>query len=469
MKYRINAREHPMKWYSRFKSVSFKIGLIFSGVFIALLLILGLTIYGVFTTIFVDYIEQELVARGNNHASILEKNFDKSTVDHVIMMEQAVPTEVLISDSAGQIVSSSTVTDSEMIEHIYTGSGLKEGKITVSEWQEHKYIISISPIGKGEGYLYMYYPSSILRDIVFTMNVLIISASIGVFLLAFGLIGFLSRRLTKPLLHMEEATMKMSQGKYRQKILYKGDDEIARLSSSIQTLGEQLQYFEDSRNQFLSAVSHEIRTPLTYIKGYSDVLMKGMGKDPEENFQYLEIINREAQRISFMINDLFEMSKLQVGQFELSKEHADINSIIQRVVASLNPAAQKKGLAITTELEKEVPQLFVDVQRMEQVFYNLIENGIKYSAEGRVSVRSYLRNQLVVVEVSDTGIGIPEQDIPLVWDRFYRVDQSRTRKTGGTGLGLYVVKQIIEAHDGDIKVESIENHGSVFTIYLKTH
>ena len=457
-----------MKWYSRFKSVSFKIGLIFSGVFIALLLILGLTIYGVFTTIFVDYIEQELVERANNHASILEKNFDKSTIDHVTMMEQAVPTEVLISDAAGHVVASSSVPDSDMMEHIEVGSELKDGKITVSDWQEHKYIIAVSPIGNGEGNLYMYYPSSILRDIVFTMNVLIIATSIGVFLLAFGLIGFLSRRLTKPLLLMEEATMKMSQGKYKQKILYKGDDEIARLSSSIQTLGEQLQYFEDSRNQFLSAVSHEIRTPLTYIKGYSDVLMKGMGENPEENHQYLEIINREAQRISFMINDLFEMSKLQVGQFELNKEPADINNIIKRVVTSLKPAAQKKRLDIRTELEEEVPLLSVDDQRMEQVFYNLIENGIKYSVKGGVSIRSYLRKQLVVVEISDTGIGIPVQDIPLVWDRFYRVDQSRTRKTGGTGLGLYVVKQIIEAHDGDIKVESMENHGSVFTIYLKT-
>lgn len=458
-----------MKWYSRFNSVSLKIGLIFSVIFIALLLIFGLTMYGMFTNIFVDYIEQELVARGNNHASILEKNFKQSTIDHVVMMEHEVPTEVLISDPAGKIIASSAVPDNEMLEHIDAASKVKEGKITVGDWQKHKYVISVSPIGKGGGYIYMYYPSSILRDIVFTMNVLIISASIGIFLLAFGLIGFLSRRLTKPLLQMEEATRNMSQGKYKQEILYKGEDEIAKLGSSIQALGEQLQYFEDSRNQFLSAVSHEIRTPLTYIKGYSDVLKKGMAKDPEESLQYLDIINKEAQRISFMINDLFEMSKLQVGQFQLNKEQADINRIIERVASSLRPAAEKKGLEITTNLESDLPYLNMDIHRMEQVFYNLIENGIKYSTEGRVSIRSFLKKRLVVIEISDTGIGIPQQDIPRVWERFYRVDQSRTRKTGGTGLGLYVVKQIIEAHDGDIQVESMENQGSVFTIYLKTN
>lgn len=456
-----------MKWYSRFNSVSFKIGMIFSVVFIALLLIFGLTMYGMFTNIFVDYIEQELVARGNNHASILKKNFKQSTIDHVVMMEQEVPTEVLISDPAGKIIASSAVPDNEMLEHINAASKIKEGKIAVGDWRQHKYVISVSPIGNGEGYIYMYYPSSILRDIVFTMNVLIISASIGIFLLAFGLIGFLSRRLTKPLLQMEEATLNMSQGKYRQEIFYKGDDEIAKLGSSIQALGEQLQYFEDSRNQFLSAVSHEIRTPLTYIRGYSDVLMKGMAKDPEENLKYLDIINKEAQRISFMINDLFEMSKLQVGQFELNKEQADINRIIERVASSLRPAAEKKGLEITTNLESDLPYLNMDIHRMEQVFYNLIENGIKYSTEGRVSIRSFLKKSLVIIEISDTGIGIPQQEIPLVWERFYRVDQSRARKTGGTGLGLYVVKQIIEAHDGDIQVESMENQGSVFTIYLK--
>lgn len=456
-----------MKWYSIFRSVSFKIGLVFSVVFIALLMIFGFTMYGMFTNIVVDYSKQELVARGNNHASILENNFDKATIDHVILMEKTVPTEVLITDSAGKIIGSSTVPDKEMLEHLDPASDLKEGKIVVSDWRKHKYLISVSPIGNGEGYLYMYYPSSILRDIVFTMNVLIISASIGIFLLAFGLIGFLSRRLTKPLLQMEEATMKMSQGKYRQNILYKGDDEIARLGSSIQTLGEQLQYYEDSRNQFLSAVSHEIRTPLTYIKGYSDVLKKGLVEDPEEKLQYLDIINREAQRITFMINDLFEMSKLQVGQFELNKERADINTIIERVFESLKPAAQKKGLEISIELEKNLPNLFMDVHRMEQVFYNLIENGIKYSNEGSVAITSFLRKEFIVIEVRDTGLGIPEQDLPRIWERFYRVDQSRTRKTGGTGLGLYVVKQIIEAHDGDIQVESMEKKGSIFTIYLK--
>lgn len=141
---------------------------------------------------------------------------------------------------------------------------------------------------------------------------------------------------------MKEATIKMSKGSYRQKIPVKGNDEIAQLGYSIQTLGEQLQYFEDSRNEFLAAVSHEIRTPLTYIKGYSDVLSKGMIKSREEQAEYLKIINKETNRLNFLVNDLFEMSKLQTGKFEINREWTKINDIIEKVMYSLNPAAEKK-------------------------------------------------------------------------------------------------------------------------------
>lgn len=450
----------------KIKSISFKLGLWFSAIFLSLLLILGFILYGVFTNFFTDYIEQDLIAKGNNHAQNLEKQFTKSTIDHAIQMEQGVTTKILITNDQYQILASSIKPDEDIRDHLFLAKPISTGQVIENDWKNHDYIVSVSPVGENQGYVYMYYPSSIIKEIIFVMSLLSFISSLGIMLVAFGLIGILSRVFTKPLLTMKEATLKMADGKYKQKVPIHGRDEIAQLGNSIQTLGEQLQYYEDSRNDFLAAVSHEIRTPLTYIKGYSDVLSKGIIKNREEQEEYLRIINKETNRLSFLVNDLFEMSKLQTGKFELTKEWTSINDIVEKIISNLKPVAEKKGLELWGEFEEGLPLLYVDILRMEQVFYNLIENGIKYTNIGAISVRSFSKRALIGIEIKDTGIGIPQNNLPRIWERFYRVDSSRTRKTGGSGLGLYVVKQIIESHGGTITVKSTENEGSVFTIFL---
>lgn len=447
-------------------SISFKLGLLFSGVFLTLLLILGLILYGVFTNMFVDFVTNDLVVRGSSHAKALEDDYGKEMINHVISMEKGGTTHVLITDYNQHIISSSITPDSEM-KHSISKAGKKEiNTILDKNWKKDKYITTVTSINRDKGYVYMFYSTDVLRETVFVLKMLIFATSIGTVLLGFGLIGFLSRKLTKPLLVMKDATNKMALGKYKQKIPSKGNDEIAQLSFAIQSLGDQLQSYEDSRNEFLSAISHEIRTPLTYIKGYSDVLSKGMVKNTEEQMEYLSIINKETKRITFLVDDLFAMSKLQAGKFQLEKESANINSIVEKVTATLIPAAEKRGLVLTVNLFTQIPEISFDKKRMEQVIYNLIENAIKYTENGEIKVQTYLENGLAVIEITDTGMGIAEEEIPKIWDRFYRIEKSRGRKTGGTGLGLYIVKQIIDSHGGQVKVKSIENQGSTFSIYL---
>lgn len=453
-----------MRLTKRFNSISVKIGLLFSGVFIGLLFILGIVFHGVFTNLFVDYIKQDLLARGNNHSRILSEHFNAPTIGHVVEMEKGVKTDVLITDTDQQVLASSVPPDEDMKQHIQNDTVYETGRVIESDWKKHDYIITISPI-KNQGDVYMYYPAGIIREIVLVLNMILLSGGVGILLLAFGSIGFMSKRLTKPLLLMKDATNRMSLGRYRQTLPVKGEDEIAQLGKSIQSLGEQLQYFEESRNEFLAAVSHELRTPLTYIKGYSDILNKGMINSVDEQREYIGIINKEATRISFLINDLFEISKLQVGHFQLNKEWNDLNMIIEKVVTNLKPEAEKKGLKLSADLT-EIPKILIDKQRIEQAIYNLVENAVKYTNRGEVTISSYLNGQLAEVKITDTGIGIPKEDLPRIWDRFYRVDHSRTRKTGGTGLGLYIVKKIIESHDGGIKAESSKNNGSSFTISI---
>jgi two-component system, OmpR family, sensor histidine kinase BaeS len=444
-----------------FNSISIKLGILFSSVFLILLLILGSTLYGVFTNLFVNFVTNDLLVRGSNHAKALDNDYSEKMVDHVLSMEKGGSSIVVITDKNQQILGSSSSVNKEMKKNL-----LKGNKIIIHDWKNSEYLVAVTPINPEKGYIYMFYPTDILKETVQILKMLIFITSIGTILLGFGLIGVLSRRITKPLLTMKDATNNIAQGKYKQKIPAKGNDEMAQLSSAIQHLGEQLQFYEDNRNEFLSAVSHELRTPLTYIKGYSDVLSKGMVKNQEEQMEYLTIINKESKRVALLVDDLFEMSKLNTGKFQLDKVMANMSVIIEKVVAALKPAAEKKGLKIEIKLPDQIELIHMDIKRMEQVLYNLIENAIKYTEKGKVTIHSFFQNKVAVIEIEDTGMGISNEEFTMIWNLFYRVDKSRARKTGGTGLGLYIVKQIIDSHNGEIVVNSIENHGSTFSIFL---
>ncbi|KXG44975.1 histidine kinase [Tepidibacillus decaturensis] len=452
----------------RFNGISFKLGLLFSSIFLVLLLLLGFTLFELFSHLFVDYITQDLLKRGENHAKVLEENFNETTLTHVALMEQNVITNVVVTNQEGQILVESDPTDKEMKEYINLGNAIKISRVLNQNWDQLNYIATVSPIRNGNlGYVYMYYPTSILKEMVFVLKLFISLASIGIVLIAVGMIVILSKKMTKPLLEMKEATNEMAKGDYKQHLDVKGKDELAQLADSIQSLGEQLQYYEDTRNEFLASVSHELRTPLTYLTGYSDILIKGRIVDKQEQQTYLKIINEEAKRVTHLVNDLFDMSKIQTGQFQLKKEYVNLIKLVEKVIQNLKPVAEGKGLSILFNPMIDLPVLYLDPNRMEQVIYNLIENAIKYSDQGEIRVSLEGDKEFIFIKIEDQGIGVPEKELSRIWERFYRVEKSRARKTGGTGLGLYVVKEIVQLHGGQIEAKSVEGKGTTMIIKFK--
>ena len=448
--------------------ISFKIGLLFSSIFLILLLLLGYISYGLFSQTFIDYISQDLLVRGDNHAQVLTDNFSPTTVNHVALMEKNVVTEVVVTDGDKKIIAHSDPINEGITEFINNTDMIRESKILNKNWTDYWYIATISPIDKGNsGYVYMFYPTDVLNEIVFVIKGLVFLSSIGVILIAVGLIVILSRKMTKPLLRMKEATNKMASGYYKQKLRVKGKDELAQLAESIQSLGEQLQHYEETRNEFLAGVSHELRTPLTYIKGYTDILAKGIITDEEEMKKYLNIINQETKRVTHLVNDLFELSKIQTGQFILNMELTEISSVLEKVINNLTPFVDKKGLKVIYHKEQKSSYAMADPYRLEQVFFNLIENAIKYTDEGEVRIKVSKEGEYIKIIIEDTGIGIARKELPKIWDRFYRVEKSRARKTGGSGLGLFLVKEIIQLHEGKIEINSKEGKGTIVTIRLK--
>lgn len=453
-----------MKYFMN--KISFKVGALFTIVFLILLLLLGSLLYLVFTQMFIDYVTSDLLVRGNNHASVLADNFNDVTIMHVGLMEQNVVTSVIVTDFNNSILTSSDSVDSEMKRYLEMEQNSASSQILNKDWKEYQYIVTVSSIENNLGYVYMFYPTSVIKETVLILKIFIGLASLGVILIAIGVIIFLSKKMTSPLIYMEEATKKMAKGEYRQDLNIKGEDEVAQLSNSIRILGNQLQHYEDTRNEFLASVAHELRTPLTYINGYSDILTKDLIKDKDEQRKYLTIINDETKRVTRLVNDLLELSKASVGKLTLNKDIVDINLILEKVINNLSPLAKQKGLTFNYNSKKNV-FLNIDPFRMEQVFFNLIENSIKYTDHGNVSVKIFEENELIKIIISDTGIGISEVDLPKIWDRFYRVDKSRARQTGGTGLGLNLVKEIIKLHEGEIDIKSTKGKGTTVYITLR--
>ncbi|MCC7202332.1 MAG: ATP-binding protein [Nitrospirae bacterium] len=223
---------------------------------------------------------------------------------------------------------------------------------------------------------------------------------------------------------------------------------------------------EAIKRDFVANVSHELRTPLASIKGYAETLLDGAMDDRETLKNFLSIIDKHANRMTALIDDLLILSKLESQQMPLKIEEVDIKSLILGAVHGFGKNAKDKGLKLVGDVKKDLPRIMTDKVRIEQVIVNLIDNALKYTNQGEVRIKACTEGDNLRVDVEDTGTGIPEKDIPRIFERFYRVDKGRSRDLGGTGLGLAIVKHIIQAHNGKIWVQSLPGKGATFSFTI---
>jgi len=238
----------------------------------------------------------------------------------------------------------------------------------------------------------------------------------------------------------------------------------------------ELRRLEKIRKDFVANVSHELRTPLTSIKGYVEALLDGATNDPVASRNFLDIILKQSDRLNLIIEDLLELSKIESGRVSLKEEPLELPALVERTLSMVKPMADKKRHHLITAIMPSLPPVAGDEGRLAQVLTNLLDNAIKYTpAGGTITVSATLAPSsgmserpaaAIDLSVADTGIGIPEQDRPRVFERFYRVDKARSRELGGTGLGLAIVKHIVEGHGGHVWVEANYPQGSRFVVRL---
>ena len=230
---------------------------------------------------------------------------------------------------------------------------------------------------------------------------------------------------------------------------------------------EYLKKLEKMRREFLANVSHELRTPIFTIQGYIETLLHGAINDKKVNRSFLEKANTHTINLSNLLNDLIDISMIESGEMRLSFRYFDIIEYLKKLISEIKPSISDKNITLSLVTNFNKLNVYGDKDKLRQVFVNLIQNAIKYTGKGRVEIIIDIEDKHCIVRVKDTGIGIPEDALSRIFERFYRVDKARSRAVGGTGLGLAIVKHIIEAHNSKIEVNSKLDEGSEFSFKLK--
>ncbi len=312
--------------------------------------------------------------------------------------------------------------------------------------------------------------SSYIQDVVDAMEGLQIRM-LWIYVLACVIIiissMILTRFITKPVKQLTDVALKISAGDLKSRAKIKGKSEIAELGQTFNMMCDRLQNIDQQRSEFVSDASHELKTPLASMKILVESLLYQDHVQEEVYKEFLSDINGEIDRLNSLITDLLLLSKMDSDILAINIERVLVKGLINKCVAALKPIAHKRGVTVRMHMADESLEVSCDPLKLRQAVNNLIENAIKYSKEnGHVDISVARQGQELSISIEDDGVGMKEEHLHHIFERFYRVDKARSRETGGTGLGLHIVRRIALMHGGRVEVTSREGVGSKFTLIL---
>lgn len=424
-----------------------------------------------------DSLYREATLIANTYASDLYSN--EATLESVKDQLDALDTYMnatiwIINPSGRMILDSSSPVDveTEIVVENFDPTVTAGSYYTVGDFFDtfDKDVLSVfAPITadyRVKGYVVIHYAmSSLEAEANSLLNISYIMLVI-LFLLSLIILIFFTEIVYIPLRKITEATEQYASGNMHYEFSVESEDEMGYLAASLSYMASEIARSEDDQKKFVANVSHDFRSPLTSIRGYLEAMIDGT-IPPEMHEKYLTIVLNETDRLTKLTNSLLTLNNLNTNGMMLNKTDFDINRTIRNVAASFEGTCRQKMIAIELVLTGDEMYVMGDVDKIQQVLYNLLDNAIKFSHHDSViKMETTEKRSKIFVSVKDSGIGIPKDDLKLIWDRFYKSDLSRGKDKKGTGLGLSITKEIIQAHGEHINVISTEGVGTEFIFSL---
>lgn len=316
-----------------------------------------------------------------------------------------------------------------------------------------------------EGIIYIYFPLAKISELA-NNEVIFLFVSAFIFLLVISYLIYKGiRHIMRPLSNLQRAVEQMSCGNYGTRVPVHSKDEIGRLSSTFNQMAEAIQQEDEAQKTFLATVSHELRTPISYVKGYSEAMQKGIIPEHQQE-ETIQLIVREANRMERLTNELLQLARMENEQAEITLYPIPLAETLREVQKILTHQAEKKSIVLHLDADDALI-IQADEVKLKQIFINIIENAINYSNEqSKVEITALEKDARAQIIIKDYGIGIPQEDLSHVTERFYRVNKARSRADGGSGLGLSIVEQLLKQLHGKIEIESEVEKGTVVKITL---
>lgn len=340
-------------------------------------------------------------------------------------------------------------------------------KIGYEERFERQIISVILPFtdqNRLEGIIYVYYPLAKISELAQQEVILLVTGAIMFLLVAAFFVYYGMGKILQPLAKLQRAVGKMTKGHYETRVEVTSNDEIGSLSAAFNQMAAAIQREDEAQKSFLATVSHELRTPISYVKGYSEAIQNGL-VDAQQKEEAVQIIAKEAARMERLTNEFMQLARKD----EMTVSEYDplvLAESLRDAICLVSQQAMNKQIQIKQNFDEELI-VIGDEQKLKQVWINVIENAIRYSYErAQIMMTTSQLDNKAVITIQDFGIGIPEEDVPHVTERFYRVNKARSRMDGGSGLGLSIVEQIIQQHNGSLKIESKVEQGTSVIITL---
>lgn len=343
-----------------------------------------------------------------------------------------------------------------------------KGLYTLGIYTKPHYVCSatVKVDGAAVGVVIAAAPLSAVKELMIKVSKIYALSAVLPICIMFIALYVITYRTTKPLKLMSQAANAMAKGDFSRRIPVTRDDEIGQLAVSFNQMTNNLARMESMRKSFIADVSHELKTPMTTIAGFIDGIIDGT-IEPEKQEYYLNIVSKEVKRLSRMVESMLGLSRLESDEFALKYEKFDFRELLLSVVIGQEQRIEKKNITINGLDSIESVTVNADKDLIYRVIYNLVDNAVKFTNEnGKIDFSLLVDSKRMTFEIKNTGRGIPQKDLPFVFERFYKVDKSRSANKNSTGLGLYMVKTIISKHNGTVTVNGKEGEFASFTVKL---